>query len=181
MLHFGLPSASIIPPPTQPLALSHLHAAGSVDRQARSAIMAEQRYERSVTGEVGRRLRAQAVDQSRLRQQTNTRSSSVVGGARAQSRRRPYSQRVPKKANLPTRRALVGLGRAFAIGAAVSPLYLVLFSFPISHNGDLHRVRRHHGSCLDWSRRGRRWGRSHRLRSCPADIVLADSAIWIRL
>src|SRR6516165_254961 len=60
----------------------------------------------------------------------------------------------PEKANLPARRALVGLGRALAIGAAVSPLHLVLFSFPISHNRDLHRVRRHHGSCLDWSRRG---------------------------
>src|SRR6516165_3077609 len=87
----------------------------------------------------------------------------------------------PEKANLPARRALVGFGRALAIGAAVSPLYLVLFSFPSSHNRDLHRVRRYHGSCLDWSRRGRRWGRSHRLRSCPADIILADPAIWIRL
>src|SRR5262249_39591970 len=44
MLHFGLPAADIIAHPTQPFALSHLHAAGSVDRQARSAIMAEQRW-----------------------------------------------------------------------------------------------------------------------------------------
>src|SRR5262249_62391345 len=78
----------------------------------------------------------------------------------------------PEKANLPARRALVGPG-PLAIGAAVTPLYLVLFSFPISHNRDLHRVRRHHGSCLDWSRRGGRWGRAPRRRSCRRHIFLA--------
>jgi len=44
MLHFWLPAADIIAHPTQPFALSHLHAVGSVDRQARSAIMADRLY-----------------------------------------------------------------------------------------------------------------------------------------
>src|SRR5262249_22288319 len=102
----------------------------------------------------------------------------VVGGARA---RRGGVPKRPEKANLPARRALVGPGRALAIGAGVCPLYLVLFNFPISHNRDLHRVSRRHGSFDDRSRRGRRWGRSHRFRTCPADIFLADPVIWIWL
>src|SRR5262249_35196213 len=137
----------------------------------------EQRYERSVTGECDgayeRKLRTNATE---VQASTADQDAIIERCGRRES---PVER--PEKANLPARRALVGPGRALAIGAAVSALYLVLFSFPISHNGDLHRVRRHHGSCLDWSRRGRRWGRSHRLRTCPADIFLADPAIWIRL
>jgi hypothetical protein len=64
MLHFGLPAADIIADPTQPFALSQLHAAGGVDRQSsRRAVKCgrrswltgcanEQRFERSVTGDV---------------------------------------------------------------------------------------------------------------------------------
>ena len=33
MLHFGLPAADIIADPTQPFALSHLHAGGGVDQR----------------------------------------------------------------------------------------------------------------------------------------------------
>src|SRR5262249_49857434 len=148
-------------------------------RQAQAAIMAdrlcnEQRYERSVTGDVccwPLRARCPSFDSRPSR-----RDHRALWAARE-----PVEDPFPTRPDAPRRRALVGLGRALAIGAAVSPLYLVLFRFPISHNGDLHRVRRHHGSCLDWSRRGRRWGRSHRLRSYPADIILADPTIRIRL
>src|SRR5262249_19589311 len=74
---------------------------------------------------------------------------------------------------------LIGPGRAPGIDD-VTPQHRVLLGFPISHNGDLPRIRRHYGSCGGRSWRGRRRG-PHRLRTCPADILLADAAVWTRV